>query len=103
MSVFRSTTNGKVLVCCFNFGFISLPQSANFTVLFTLKIILLTIINDYSLYFLRPMIYDTLFLQLVIRAEKSKHQAVRNKYGSSKFMSVSSLDELERVHDLLEE
>ncbi|XP_063680931.1 G2/mitotic-specific cyclin-B-like [Bolinopsis microptera] len=41
--------------------------------------------------------------ELVIRAEKSKHQAVRNKYSSSKFMSVSSLDELERVHDILEE
>jgi len=41
--------------------------------------------------------------ELVIRAEKSKHQAVRNKYSSSKFLSVSSLDELERVHDLLEE
>lgn len=41
--------------------------------------------------------------ELVIRAEKSKHQAVRNKYSSSKFMSVSSLDELERVHDLLTE
>lgn len=41
--------------------------------------------------------------ELVIRAEKSKHQAVRNKYGSSKFMSVSSLDALDNVHDLLSE
>ncbi|KAL5260301.1 hypothetical protein ACHWQZ_G010431 [Mnemiopsis leidyi] len=41
--------------------------------------------------------------ELVVRAEKSKHQAVRNKYSSSKFMSVSGLDELERVHDLLAE